>query len=46
MTLSTAGARLEAPPMVSRTQHPLLALLIRLHLYVGLWSARSFSLLR
>lgn len=36
MTSSTAGARPEAPPMVSRTQHPLLALLIRLHLYVGL----------
>lgn len=37
MTSSTAGARPEAPPLVSRTQHPLLALLIRLHLYVGLF---------
>jgi len=36
MTSSTAGARPEAPPLVSHTQHPLLALLIRLHLYVGL----------
>jgi uncharacterized iron-regulated membrane protein len=36
MTSSTAGARPEAPPLVSRTQQPLLALLIRLHLYVGL----------
>lgn len=36
MISSTAGARPEAPPLVSRTQHPLLALLLRLHLYVGL----------
>ena len=36
MTSSTAGARPEAPLLASRTQHPLLALLIRLHLYVGL----------
>ncbi len=36
MTSSTAGARPEALPLVSRTQQPLIALLIRLHLYVGL----------
>jgi uncharacterized iron-regulated membrane protein len=36
MTSSTAGARPEASPLLSRTQQPLLALLIRLHLYVGL----------
>lgn len=36
MTSSTAGAHHEAPLLASRTQHPLLALLIRLHLYVGL----------
>ena len=36
MTSSTVGAHHEAPLLASRTQHPLLALLIRLHLYVGL----------
>lgn len=35
MTSSTAGAP-EASPLASHAQHPLLALLIRLHLYVGL----------
>ncbi len=36
MTSSVAGAHPEAPLLASRTQHPMLALLIRLHLYVGL----------
>jgi len=36
MSLIAVGARPEAPPLISRTQHPLLALLIRLHSYVGL----------
>lgn len=36
MTSSTAGARPQAPPMFSHTQQPLLALLVRLHFYVGL----------
>ncbi|HCJ27773.1 MAG TPA: hypothetical protein DHV63_00320 [Pseudomonas sp.] len=36
MSSSTAGAPPEAPPLVSRAQQPLLALLVRLHLYVGL----------
>ncbi|MCQ4315263.1 PepSY domain-containing protein [Stutzerimonas zhaodongensis] len=36
MSSPIAGAHPEASPLASRTQHPLLALLIRLHLYVGL----------
>lgn len=36
MTSSTAGAHPEAQPLAARTQQPLLALLIRLHQYVGL----------
>ncbi|WP_181295525.1 PepSY domain-containing protein [Pseudomonas sp. Q2-TVG4-2] len=36
MSSRTAGACPEAPPPVSQTRQPLLVLLIRLHLYVGL----------
>ena len=36
MSQIAVGARPEAPPLDSRTQQPLLALLIRLHMYVGL----------
>ncbi|MCQ4313268.1 PepSY domain-containing protein [Pseudomonas stutzeri] len=37
MSSSISGAQPEAPPLASRAQRPLLALLIRLHLYVGLF---------
>ena len=36
MSAPISGARSEAPSSLSRTQQPLLGLLIRLHLYVGL----------
>jgi uncharacterized iron-regulated membrane protein len=36
MSSPTPGVRTEAPPLFSRAQQPLLALLFRLHLYVGL----------
>lgn len=36
MTSTTGDARPEAQPLAARTQQPLMALLIRLHLYVGL----------
>ncbi|MBA1277258.1 MULTISPECIES: PepSY-associated TM helix domain-containing protein [Pseudomonadaceae] len=35
--MPSSHAQPEAPPLASRTQRPLLALLIRLHLYVGLF---------